>query len=151
MYSKILVLMDGFADNGYPVYRQATRLAKKHRARLRLLHVLPPHQADTRRNDEESVTLELASRSLWKRFDRRCMELLKRYADQATALGIHTDYHQVRGQIDRVICDAARDWSADLIVLGHPECQVEHRADPTILAQVPCSTLFVKPTAKSAA
>jgi len=146
MYNKILVVIDGFADSSHPVYGQATQLAKNHQARLRLLHVLPRHQEAAARADE-SVTLAIATSSLWRRFERRCMELLKRYADQATAEGIYTDYQQVRGDLDTVICTAARDWCADLIVLSHPEAATEQRADPEILAQVPCSTLFVKSVA----
>ncbi|MEO1593003.1 MAG: universal stress protein [Cyanobacteria bacterium J06632_22] len=150
MYSKILVVMDGFAEGSRPVYGQATRLAKNNRARLRLLHVVPPRQ-DASSTTEGSVTLAISNVSLWKRFDRRCMELLKRYADQATAQGIYTDYQQVRGPVDTVICDVAREWSADLIVLSHPEAE-EPLPDPSILdasilMKLPCSTLFVKPDA----
>ncbi|MEO0540294.1 MAG: universal stress protein [Cyanobacteria bacterium P01_A01_bin.105] len=151
MYQKILVVIDGFSGSSHPVYGQATQLAKSHRARLRLLHVLPTRQEPVRRPAAggmgDSTTVAIASSSLWKRFDRRCMELLKRYADQATAQGIHTDYQQVRGNIDTVICNAARDWSADLLVLSHPEAEIDHATDPDILSQVPCSTLFVKPAA----
>ena len=140
-------VIDGFADSSHPVYGQATRLAKNHQARLRLLHVLPTHPPSAPHRQGESVTLAIATSSLWKRFDRRCMELLKRYADKATAQGIYTDYQQVRGEIGTTICAAARDWAADLIVLSHPDAETEHQTDPAILSQVPCSTLFVKSAA----
>lgn len=158
MYRKILVVIDGFSGSSPPVYREAIHMARSHRARLRLLHVLPPHRPQgvaaqptgSHRYNEESATLAIATSSLWKRFERRCMELLKRYADRATAQGINTDYRQVRGNGEQAICEAARDWSADLIILSHSAAETQHLSNPAVLAAVPCSTLFVKSGVKPA-
>jgi nucleotide-binding universal stress UspA family protein len=126
MFNKILVAMDS-SETGKHVFDEAVSLAKSLHCSLMLLHVLGPGEEGSpgvpgmpsldyypwSRND-----ILLNERSQWDEFEKRCLELLRSRTEEATAAGIQTEFTQTPGSPGETICEIARNWDADLIVMG---------------------------------
>jgi nucleotide-binding universal stress UspA family protein len=52
------------------------------------------------------------------KFSQLKLEMLHLYTAEATAAGVEVEYKQDFGQPGETICKFARDWQADLIVMG---------------------------------
>jgi nucleotide-binding universal stress UspA family protein len=126
MFKKILVALDK-SEIGKSVFEEAVALAKAIDARLMLLHVLSPLEEGYPMPvypgpDSVYPTLhEEAIRSYarqWETYEREGMELLRNLAAKATAAGATVEYTQNVGDPGRVICDLARTWNTDVIVMG---------------------------------
>jgi nucleotide-binding universal stress UspA family protein len=126
MFHKILVAMDNSAI-GQHVFDEALCLAQQIGARLMLLHVLDPF--DERYPSSigiQTTTLyptfqtEVINYYLgrWEELKQEGVEFLKLFYDQAIAKGVPTEYTQNFGEPGRVICQLAKNWQADLIVVG---------------------------------
>jgi nucleotide-binding universal stress UspA family protein len=151
MIRKILVAVADFTANSQQLCDKATTLAQATQAELKWLHVITPDE------QERLAPLAIASigataassqkmmeRSLWRRFERRCLELLKSYSENARETGINTHYEQVRGVPQEIICQVAQQWSADLIIVNQADQSDPEAVDQYLLQHAPCSTLFVK-------
>lgn len=126
MFKKILVALD-HSPISVNVYDEAIALAKANDASLMLMHVLSPV-------DEgypipiypgpDSVYPTLHEEALkaydreWQAFQHRGLEELKKLAKRAIAAGVAAEFTQNVGDPGRMICDVARNWDADLIVMG---------------------------------
>jgi nucleotide-binding universal stress UspA family protein len=64
------------------------------------------------------LTLE-TWRQQWQEFERQGLEVLQSYAQAATKAGVSVQFQQITGSPARTICKVAREWQADLIVIGH--------------------------------
>ncbi len=126
MFHKILVAMDS-SEIGKHVFDEAVSLAKALRSSLMLLHVLGPGEEDSpgvpgmpnldyypwTRDD-----IMLNERKQWDEFESQCLELLRSRAKEAIAAGVSTEFTQIPGSPGETICELARTWEADLIVMG---------------------------------
>ncbi|MFH7028368.1 MAG: universal stress protein [Heteroscytonema crispum UTEX LB 1556] len=126
MYNKILVALDR-SEMGKEVFEQALALAKTTGANLMLLHVLSGEE-------EGSPYLPTISsfdyypgvrgqsfevyQQQWEKFKNECLEMLQAFCVQANTAGISTEFTQNLGSPGRSICDLARSWGADLIIMG---------------------------------
>ncbi len=125
MFQKILVAMD-LSKVGSRVFDKALSLAQMSGANLILLHVLSP--------DEEgcpdisalySYTLPAADTSgsryyqeLWESFSQKGLEVLQSRVETARQAGVCADSIQNVGSPGKLICELAKKWDADLIIMG---------------------------------
>lgn len=125
MFNKILVALDG-SETTKHIFNTALVLAKATNATLMLLHVLST-EADGYPNLELQPTLsyypgrqEEINRYLkrLKAFENKGIELLRSRIVEATAAGVKAEFTQNTGNPSWSICDLARTWGADLIVMG---------------------------------
>ena len=125
MFNKILVALDG-SESSKQIFNAALALAKATNATLMLLHVLST-EADGYPNLELQPTLsyypgrqEEITRYLkrLKAFENKGIELLRSRILEATAAGVKAEFTQNTGNPSWSICDLARTWGADLIVMG---------------------------------
>jgi len=111
---KILVALDK-SETGKQVFGEALDLAKATAATLHLFHVMSLE-------DKSSPPLwSLASKDgkkQWEEFEHPGLELLQKFADQAKAAGVNTEYYQTLGSPGRSICEEARRTQSDLIMMG---------------------------------
>jgi nucleotide-binding universal stress UspA family protein len=115
MYEKILVPVDG-SDTAALGLAEAIRLAKTHRSKLRLVHVV---------NDFVAITgLEAAaaySEELMRSSHERGRAILAEAREKAHRHGLEAETESVESNGEpagEAIVREARRWPADLIVLG---------------------------------
>lgn len=162
MYHKILVAID-MSEMGQEVFKNALSLAvpnKHNNVKLMLLHVLSgeeensplPIPVDLKQiypaagND---LTLE-TWREEWEEFKQTGLNMLGSHSEEATQLGVQTDYQQIPGTPGKMICQVASEWKADLIVIGHRGLSglkelVLGSVSNYVLHHAPCSVLIVQP------
>lgn len=126
MFHKILAAIDTSAIAKY-VFEQALTLAKADNANLMLFHVISEEGEGSRsmpilpRLEYYPVvsdkTLEIY-REQWEVLEKQGLDLLRSHTAQATAAGVSTEFTQGAGSPGRKICDLARSWNADLIIMG---------------------------------
>ncbi|WP_315787881.1 universal stress protein [Fischerella sp. JS2] len=116
MLHRILVPIASFDSVGKFIFQEALELAQATRANLRLLHVLSLDDKDTPGILSLMNTSE--SKKRWEEFEKPGLDLLKSFANEAIAAGVSTEYSQILGSPSRIICETAKTWEADLIVMG---------------------------------
>ena len=128
MYKKILAAMDN-SPMGKTVFERALSLAKASQADLMLLHVLS--------GEEENSPLPIPAlageiywapgaeidlerwQEQWASYESECLETLQARAAKANQAEVNTEFRQVAGSAGRTICQLARTWGTDLIILGN--------------------------------
>ncbi|ASC69302.1 Universal stress protein [Halomicronema hongdechloris C2206] len=126
MFQRILVALDNSALRS-TVFDQALSFAESTQAQLMLLHVLSAY-------DDSSPGLPVRSyhayypvldSTAWESYQREWtvyeeagLEKLRQEAARARERNIDTEFTQSAGEPTQVICDLARTWNADLIVIG---------------------------------
>jgi nucleotide-binding universal stress UspA family protein len=126
MFKKILVALDR-SEVGQKVFDQALSLAKLTQASLMLLHVLSPEEEGSPYVPMVSnfdYYPGLSSQSFefyqkqWETFKDKGLQMLQSYCAEANTANISTEFTQNLGNPGRIICDLARSYDADLIVMG---------------------------------
>ena len=127
MYSKIWVALDQ-SPSPTPLFNQAMEMAKVMKADLLLVHVLsayedgspglPVRAYHTYYPIADSIAWETYQKR-WETYEQEGLEELRRFAAEAMAEGIKTEFTQTAGDPGRVICDIANSWGADLIIVGN--------------------------------
>ena len=119
MFSKILVAIDDSASS-QSVFEQALALAKLHKSRLMALHVLMA--ADNLYPGDPYIGItEIAMRAYWERWQNRQKEGISRLQAleaESIALGVEMEFTQNVGDPSRMICELAKTWESNLIVVG---------------------------------
>ncbi len=126
MFNKILVPID-HSDASAALFNHALMLAKATHSQLMLLHVLSADEEGSpglpmypqltySPNLDETVWEVYQER--WEAYENRHIEQLKRYAEGAEAEGVQVEITQTSGMPGKVICNLAKTWSADLILMG---------------------------------
>lgn len=126
MFRKILVAMDNSEDSKH-IFEKALSLAKLTNAHLMLLHVLSPEDEGYPNMDLQPSLSYYAGRheqidsylKRLKEFEERGREILRSRLTKATTVGVKAEFCQNTGNPRWSICDLARTWDADLIVMGH--------------------------------
>jgi nucleotide-binding universal stress UspA family protein len=159
MYQKILVAIDNSVLS-HAIFQQALDLAKAMQANLLLVHSLS--------GEEESSPLPLGHRldsiywapgtdinletwkADWHRYEAHSLEQLQQLARQANAAGIQAEFRQLLGRPEKVICKAAQQWNADLIVMGsHGRSGLTEMmmgsVSNYVMHRAPCAILVLKP------
>ena len=55
----------------------------------------------------------------WAAYEQEGLAELQAFATEATEQGIKTEFTQTAGDPGRIICDVAKSWDADLIMVGN--------------------------------
>jgi nucleotide-binding universal stress UspA family protein len=127
MLQKILIAI-GDSPESEKILEVALTLADKHHGQILLLHVLnplTPQGFETAASPLIGGILPIIDDVVirqyveeWKQYEQRGMEKLLAYVQQANDRGIKAEILQNFGDSGPMICDAAKNWSADLIVMG---------------------------------
>lgn len=126
MFDKILVAIDT-SSSSRAVFEAALTLAKQTQASLMLLHVLAPDSQDYAALPPTLVpysypiiTDEVMRyyREQWEAAERKGLTILQSLADEASRAGVAVEFSQNVGNPSQWICDLAKDWQADLIIMG---------------------------------
>lgn len=162
MFTKILVALDRSSMNKQ-VIAAAIALAKTMNARVMLLHALSPEEEGspdiTMMNDGgfysglNSEILDM-HRQQWQEFENQGSALLQAFTKEATAAGVPTEFQQIFGPPSRVICKSAKDWGAELIILGrrgHAGLKEVFLGSVSnyVLHHAPCSVLTIQAVNKA--
>ena len=125
MMNRILVAMDN-SSSSQEVFDEAVSLAKATDANLMLLHVLSP--LDEQYVDPLFLQPTILYPQLqgnnskyahdWEKLKQNRFNWLRYLCEQATELGVKAEYSLNIGEASRMICDIARNWQADVIVIG---------------------------------
>ncbi|NHC34071.1 universal stress protein [Scytonema millei] len=103
-FKKVFVAVDGSAQ-GAVVFEQAVELATKDLANLMVFHAVELGARMTYPSQIEAKTEE-------------GQDVLQGYREKTKDLGISVEFDCRVGNPGSAICDAAKEWGADLIVLG---------------------------------
>jgi nucleotide-binding universal stress UspA family protein len=158
MVNKVLAAMD-LSDNSEAVFEQAVALAASSKASLMLLHVLSYEEEDSP-SPVTSVSpyvpgsafmseLWDINRQEWQEYEKKGLELLRSFCDKAIAAGLQTEFTQTFGSTGRVICDLARSWEAEVIVMGRRSHSrlgelFLGSVSSYVVHQAPCSVFIVR-------
>jgi len=156
MFQKILVAIDA-SQRGKLVFCQALEVAKATAANLMFLHVLSseeegsPNVSMVGLEYYPAVADEIVQmhQKQWAEYEIRNLEMLRSYVEQAAAAGVTAEFTQNFGSPSRTICEVARTWKADLIVLGRRGHSGLNElllgsVSNYVLHHAPCSVLTVK-------
>jgi nucleotide-binding universal stress UspA family protein len=126
MFKRILVALDR-SEMSTKVFEQALSLAKITSGNLMLLHVLS-HEEDGSPEalifpnidyypgwNEETFKLY---QEHWEKFKNEGLQMLQSFSNQAHTAGVNTEFTQNSGNPGRMICELAKTWNADLIIMG---------------------------------
>lgn len=125
MLNKILIAID-ITETNKSAFNEALSLAKMTGAKLMLLNIIAPDGTNYPNPfiysgyeyglmDESLVTFY---QKQWEKFKQRGLDTLRSLAEEAEAAGVEAEYIQDFGNPGQTICDRAKLWSADLIVIG---------------------------------
>ena len=125
MFCKILAAIDR-SQNGKAVFDEAISLARATGANLMLLHVLSSEEEGspqmpmlaTREDYPMNGKLLENYWQQWQTYEEEGLKLLRSYTDEAADAGVSNEFTQNTGSPGREICEVARTWDADLIVMG---------------------------------
>lgn len=163
MFHRILVALDQ-SEHRQQVFESAATLAQAMNAKLKLLQVLtsteadfpiyPLTQMDVGFMLDDAMYKELLQQYARERqeFEVRHRDRLQRLADAAIAQGIPTEYLLGVGSPGQQICQIARDWGADAIVLGRRGNSgikelLMGSVSNYVVHHAPCSVLVMQGTA----
>jgi nucleotide-binding universal stress UspA family protein len=126
MFRKILVAFDN-SPIGEHIFDEAVSLAKVSGASLMLMNVVSPFDeyypnpflTQTGMN-YPGISAAIVNSYLeqWEELKQESLDFLKSFCDRAQALEVKTEFTQSFGDPGRAICDVARNYEADLIILG---------------------------------
>jgi len=130
MYTKILVALDK-SEASRLVFQQALELAQGTQAELMLVHGLsseeegspvplpPPVDGSYWMPGAASAVDFDIWRESWERYESEGIDRLRQFAAMANEQNVATEFRQVVGSPGKVICNLARQWGANLIVIGN--------------------------------
>jgi nucleotide-binding universal stress UspA family protein len=126
MYSRVLVAVEN-NQIGDAVFNEALSTAKANGASLMLLHVMSPFDeryVNPISMDPYSFYPAMHSEAIlqtlkkWDTMKQECTDFLMQLSKRAVQEGVTTEFTQNVGDPGRIICDMARNWQADLIIVG---------------------------------
>lgn len=159
MLHRILVALDQSVHSEM-VFDEALKLATAMNARLMLVHVIPPFDAvldtpvfpfpDGVYPSIYAKTIENRMMS-WEVLEQEGIAYLRSLVEQAMAAGVTVEYTQPLGNIGSTLCQLARTWEADLVVIGRRGLSglselMMGSVSNYVVHHAPCSVLTVQPT-----
>ena len=157
MFNKILVAVD-HGDTCCRLFDQAVVLAQSTQASLMLLSVLTPEGDGSLAIPSLSGTGYYPmsmDETLWETYTERYREYemaglrrLRSFTDKAMTVGVPTEFTQVPGNPGAAICELAKTWEADLIMVGSHGRQglnelLMGSVSNYVMHHAPCSVLVV--------
>ncbi len=161
MFEKILVAVDD-TESSRIVFDRSLVLAKTHQfskgeatpTALMLVHVLTIvdniYPGNTFIGISESA-IQVYTKQLEIR-EQAGIEKLRSLTSEATAAGIPTEFTQNIGDPGKVICEIAKSWNADLIIIGRRGLRglnefLMGSTSNYVVHHAPCSVLTIQGTA----
>ena len=157
MLQKILIAT-GDSLESPEVFKSGLTLAQKYGAQISILHVLNLFQ-----NGFEALGTPLMGGTYpmmndlaiqqyqqeLKDREQRGMERLESYAREATARNIKAEIFQNMGDAGRTICETAKNYAADVIVMGRNQRSMLSEiflgsTSNYVLHHAPCSVLVIQ-------
>ncbi|MEO0457808.1 MAG: universal stress protein [Cyanobacteria bacterium P01_A01_bin.114] len=127
MFNKILIALDTQTACA-ALFNKALTLAQATDADLMLLSVLtpeydssltmPPYSGLSYYSMGVDDSAREVYQARYRDYEAKGLEILHSFTDQATATGISTEFTQVPGNPGRAICNLAKTWQADLVIVG---------------------------------
>lgn len=154
MFNNILTALDPVEPEN-DVFHKALALAQTSNAQLKLLSVLTTEVNTAFAMPEYSMVGKSYGLNDWNLFEESYkvyktenVSMLRRLVKQGEAKGIEADFEQVVGSPGRAICEAAKTWPADLIVVGSHQRKglsemILGSVSNYVLHHAPCSVLVV--------
>lgn len=164
MFHKILVAVDEFSLED-TIFRSALNLAKTMGSRLLLVHVLCPADKDYPGGviyptvNAYYPTLQHEVIQCWQeklaQYEQHQQDALRSLAFEAEAIGVTSEIAFNMGDPGRMICAMARNWEADLIVVGRRGRSgmselLLGSVSNYVMHHAPCSVLTVQGTQSDA-
>jgi nucleotide-binding universal stress UspA family protein len=158
MLQKILVAI-GDLPNSEQIFAAGLALAQKFGAEMLLLHVLDPlvpHGLSAVASPLVGGILPITNDvaiaeyiKAWKEYERKGIERLQAYAERAKEHHVKTELLQNYGDSGPLICEAAKNWSAEAIVMGRNQKSMLSEAflgstSNYVLHHAACSVLVVQ-------
>lgn len=157
MLQKILIAT-GDSPESAEVFKSGLILAEKYDAQISILHVLNLFQ-----NGFEAVsnpfmggTYPMMNELVIQQYqqelkdrEQQGMERLESYAREAKAINIQAEIFQNLGDAGRMICETAKNYSADVIVMGRNQKSMLSEiflgsTSNYVLHHAPCSILVIQ-------
>jgi nucleotide-binding universal stress UspA family protein len=126
MFQKILVALD-CSENRHEVFAKSLDIAKADQASLMLLHVLsfddpscPQIPIGISNAFFSTVEIEVFRDfyKQWKDYEQEQLKRFQMHQELASNAGVKCELMLRQGSPGLMICDQARTWQADLIVMG---------------------------------
>ncbi|NET02722.1 MAG: universal stress protein [Sphaerospermopsis sp. SIO1G2] len=126
MFQNILVALDR-SEKSRQVFDQALELAKLTSANLMLIHVLSPDESGFGDAmmvsnmdyypgwDDQSMKRYVEKLELHR---TESLQMLQTFCTEANQENVNTEFTQNVGSAGKVICNLAKNWNADVIVIG---------------------------------
>ena len=159
MYQKILIALD-MSQMAETVFNHGLSLTKQEQnSQLLLLHILSAEEENSPLPIPSDLTemypaagndLTLETwKEQWEAFEIAGIKMLESYQNQATKSGVTTEFQQVYGNPGSRICKVAKEWHADVIVMGHRGLSGLQEfflgsVSNYVLHHAPCSVLIVQ-------
>jgi nucleotide-binding universal stress UspA family protein len=154
MFKKILVAI-GDSSESQTVLSSGLTLAEKFGAQMLLLHIINPSTPTGFSplvggmfpivND---LAIEQYTKEL-KAYEQRGIEQLQTYAAQVKERGVQVEVSQNFGNSGTMICEVAKSWSADTIVMGRNQKSLLSEVflgstSNYVLHHAPCSVMVIQ-------
>jgi nucleotide-binding universal stress UspA family protein len=154
---KILVALD-HSDSSNLVFEKALNLAKALNAQMMLVHVVSAEESISPRMMPTGSILggysEIASVSFeqfrqdWQAYIDRGSQMLQARVEQASEAGVAAQFQQLSGGTGIQICESAKTWNADLIVIGRRGYSglkefIMGSVSNYVLHHAPCSVMII--------
>lgn len=162
MFQKILVAIDHTPD-AHSVFESALTLAQETGASLMLLHILLTEEIDNIPISRTvipyyypTITQDMIVRyqEERERVENCGLNSLRSLTKEATDVGVKTEFMQQIGDPKHLICQIAKNWNADLIMVGRRGRTglselILGSVSNYILHHASCSVLIIQGQAKS--
>ena len=140
------------------VFRAALELAHSNKAVLRLLHCIG-NEIVAQPRPSTSFDGNFSPSLLMDNYETQhiiidqqiedAQSILQRYAQEAIDQGVPTEFDYLVGDVGYQLCDAAKDWAADLMVVGRQGRSKWAEAllgsvSNYVLHNAPCSVLVIQ-------
>jgi nucleotide-binding universal stress UspA family protein len=155
MFDKILVAINDDTESSHIIFDRALMLAKANSSALMLIHVLTTvdnsYYPGSTYHPSTDSTLSSYSKELKKR-EQVGIEKLRFLAWKANAAGVLTEFTQNIGDPGKSICEVAKSWNANLIIIGKGSLNGlnELILDSTsnyVMYHAPCDVLTIQDSA----
>ncbi|WP_373542974.1 universal stress protein [Chamaesiphon sp.] len=157
MLQKILIAT-GDSPESAEIFKSGLALAEKYGAQISILHVLNLFQTgfEAVSNPFMGGTYPMMNDLAIQRYQQELQDYekqgvvrLESYAIQAKARNIHVEIFQNIGDAGRTICETAKNYSADLIVMGRNQKSMLSEiflgsTSNYVLHHAPCSVLVIQ-------
>jgi nucleotide-binding universal stress UspA family protein len=154
MFKKILLALGDSAES-QEILTAGLTLAEKVGAEILLLHVINP-LTPTGFSPlvggmfpmVNEIALDQYAKE-WREYEQRGIEQLQTYAAQAKERGVQVDISQNFGNSGSMICEVAKNWSADVIVMGRNQKSMLSEiflgsTSNYVLHHAPCSVMVIQ-------